>query len=109
MTTFNERQKGFEKKFAHDQDLKFKSEARRNNLIGAWAAEKLGLAGDEVAEYQKQVRRADLAEKGDDDVVRKIRADFDVKGISISDDDIREQMVEFLAQAIIQIEGSSNS
>lgn len=109
MTTFNERQKGFEKKFAHDQELKFKAEARRNNLIGAWAAEKLGLTGDDVTEYQKQVRRADLAEKGDDDVVRKIRADFDAKGITISDDEIRQQMVEFLAQAIEQIEGSGNS
>lgn len=108
MTNFNERQKGFEKKFTHDQDLKFKAEARRNNLIGAWAAEKLGLTGDDVAEYQKQVRRADLAEAGDDDVIRKLRADFDGKGVTVTDDEIREQMVEFLAQAVAQIEGSGN-
>lgn len=108
MTNFSERQKGFEKKFTHDQDLKFKAEARRNNLIGAWAAEKLGLTGDDVTEYQKQVRRADLAEAGDDDVVRKLRADFDAKGVTVTDDEIREQMVEFLAQAVSQIEGSGN-
>lgn len=108
MATFNQRQKGFEAKFAQDQDLKFKAEARRNNLVGAWAAEKLGLTGDAVADYQKAVRRADLVEKGDDDVVRKIRADFDAKGINVTDDEIREQMIEFLAQAITQIEGSGN-
>lgn len=108
MATFNERQKGFESKFAMDQDLKFKAEARRNNLVGAWAAEKLGLTGDAVAEYQKEVRRADLIEKGDDDVVRKIRSDFDAKGIQVSDDEIREQMIELLAQAVSQIEGSGN-
>ncbi|CFX39848.1 conserved protein of unknown function [Candidatus Filomicrobium marinum] len=108
MTTFDERQKGFEKKFAHDQELKFKAEARRNNLIGAWAAEKLGLTGDAVAEYQKEVRRADLEEKGDDDVIRKLRADFEAKGISVSDEEIQQQMVEMLAQAINQIEGSAS-
>lgn len=108
MATFNERQKGFESKFALDQDLKFKAEARRNNLVGAWAAEKLGLTGDAVAEYQKEVRRADLIQKGDDDVVRKIRADFDAKGITTTDDEIREQLVEFLAQAVTQIESSGN-
>lgn len=108
MTTFDARQKGFEKKFAHDQELKFKAEARRNNLIGAWAAEKLGLTGDAVAEYQKEVRRADLEEKGDDDVIRKLRADFEAKGISVSDEEIQQQMVEMLAQAINQIEGSAS-
>jgi len=109
MTTFNERQKGFEQKFAHDQDLKFKAEARRNNLIGAWAAEKLGLTGDEVTEYQKQVRRADLEQKGDEDVIRKIRADFDAKGVAVSDAEIREQLLEFLAQAVAQIEAGSTT
>lgn len=109
MTTFEERQKAFEKKFALDQELKFKAEARRNNLIGAWAAEQLGLTGDAVAEYQRQVRRADLQEKGDEDVVRKIRADFDAKGISISDDEIREKMMNFMEEAIAQVEGGSSS
>ena len=59
MTTFDDREKSYEKKFAHDQELKFKAEARRNNLLGAWAAEKMGLSGDSVAEYKKEVPRAD--------------------------------------------------
>lgn len=104
MTTFDEREKSFEKKFAHDADLKFKAEARRNNLIGAWAAEKLGITGDDVADYQKQVRRADLEEKGDDDVYRKIKADFDAKGLDVSEADIRAKMGEFLAEAVAQVE-----
>lgn len=106
MSTFEERQKGFEKKFAMDQELKFKSEARRNKLIAAWAAEKLGKTGDEVAAYAKEVQRADFEEAGDDDVFRKLRADFDAKGVAISDDDIRNMMQEKLAEAIDQIENA---
>ena len=104
MTTFDDREKAFEKKFAHDQDLKFKSEARRNNMLGAWVAEKLGKTGDEVAEYQKEVRRADLAEAGDEDVFRKVRADLDAKGVNISDEELRAQMVTAMEQAIAQVE-----
>lgn len=104
MTSFDEREKAFEKKFAHDQELKFKSEARRNNILGAWVAEKLGLTGDDVADYQKQVRRADLAEAGDEDVFRKVRADLDAKGVAVSDDELRTQMIASMEQAIAQIE-----
>ncbi len=104
MNTFDDREKAFEKKFAHDQELKFKAEARRNNLLGAWAAEKMGISGDGVAEYQKEVRRADLAEAGDEDVFRKVRADFDAKGVSISDEELREKMIAFMEQAISKIE-----
>ena len=104
MTTFEEREKGFEKKFAHDQELKFKAEARRNRLIGQWAAEKLGIAGDEVEAYAKSVIRADLEEAGDEDVFRKLRADLDAKGVSITDDEIRAAMQDKLAEAIEQIE-----
>lgn len=104
MTTFDDREKAFEKKFALDQDLKFKSEARRNNMLGAWAAEMLGLTGDEVANYQKEVRRADLAEAGDEDVFRKVRADLDAKGVNISDEELRAQMVTAMEQAIAQVE-----
>lgn len=106
MTTFDERGKAFEKKFAHDQELKFKAEARRNTMLGEWAAERLGLTGSAVEDYVKAVRRADLAEKGDEDVFRKIRADFDVKKLSISDEDIRAKMSDFLAEAVAQLEGS---
>lgn len=104
MTTFDNREKAFEKKFALDEELKFKAEARRNNLLGAWAAEKMGISGDAVADYQKAVRRADLEEAGDDDVFRKVRGDFDAKGISISDEELRDKMVSCMEQAITQIE-----
>jgi hypothetical protein len=104
MTTFDNREKGFENKFAHDQDLKFKAESRRNKLVAEWAAAKLGLSGSEVDDYIKAVRKADLAEKGDDDVVRKIRKDFDDKGVAVSDADIRKQLNMLLAEAVRQIE-----
>ncbi len=106
MTTFDEREKGFEKKFAHDQDLKFKAESRRNRLIGHWAAEKLGITGDDIDVYAKSVIKADLEEAGDEDVFRKLRADFDAKSVAISDEDIRATMQEKLAEAINQIEQS---
>ncbi len=98
MTTFDDREKAFEKKFAHDQELRFKAEARRNRMIAEWAATKLGLTGTEVEDYVKAVRRADLAEKGDDDVFRKIRKDFDEKGVTVSDTEIRTLMAEFLVK-----------
>ena len=108
MATLDDREKGFEKKFAHDQELKFKAEARRNNLLAAWAAQRMGMSADKVADYAKEVRRADLEEQGDDDVFRKIRADFDAKGLEISDEEIRETMGEFLAQAVAQLESGSS-
>ena len=104
MSSFDEREKGFEKKFAHDQDLKFKAEARRNKMIGEWAAEKLGLAGSEVEDYIKAVRRADFEEAGDEDVVRKISKDFQDKGVNVSDADIRAQLSDYLAKAVEEIE-----
>jgi len=107
MTTFDDRGRAFEKKFAHDQELKFKAEARRNKMLGEWAADRLGLTGSEVEDYVRSVRKADLAEKGDEDVFRKIRGDFDAKGISVSDDDLREKIVDFLAEAVKQLEASS--
>ncbi len=108
MTTFNDREKAFEKKFAHDQELKFKAEARRNKMLGEWAAAKLGLTGADVEDYVKSVRKADLAEKGDEDVFRKIRSDLDAKGVSVSDEDLRDKMSEFLAEAVKQLEASSH-
>ncbi len=106
MTTFDDREKGFEKKFAHDQDLKFRAESRRNKALAEWAAAQLGIT--DVETYVKDVRKADLAEKGDDDVVRKVKADFDQKGIAISEDDIRAKLSEFLAQAVAEIEASKS-
>jgi len=104
MSAFDDREKGFEKKFAHDQELKFKAEARRNKLLGLWAADLMGITGDEAAEYAKSVIKADFEEPGDEDVFRKIRADFDAKNIEQSDHQIRRTMDELMHTAIDQIE-----
>ncbi len=104
MTTFDERERAFEKKFAMDQEFRFKAEARRNRLLAEWAAAKLGITGEGVADYVRAVRRADLAEGGDHDVFRKIRADFDAKQLGVSDAEIRKTMTEFLTEAMRQIE-----
>lgn len=106
MTTFDEREKAFEKKFSMDQDLKFKAESRRNKMIAEWAAGHLALSGPALEDYVKAVRKADLAEKGDDDVFRKIRKDFDDKGVKVSDAEIRKQIGDLLAKAVADIEAS---
>jgi hypothetical protein len=103
MTTFDDREKGFERKFALDEELKFKATARRNKLLGLWAAEKLGLAGDEAQAYAREIVKADLAEPGEEDVFRKVRSDFDAKGIAESDHQIRRTMDELMASAVEQI------
>ena len=100
MTTFDKREEGFEKKFAMDEELQFKAAARRNKLVGLWAAEKLGLSGAEAEAYAKSVVMADFQEAGDDDVFRKIRADFDAKQVAQSDHQIRRTMDELMAQAV---------
>ena len=104
MTTFDKRQEGFERKFAHDQELRFKAEARRNKLLGLWAAEKLGLSGADADTYAKSVIHADFKEPGDEDVFRKIRQDFDEKQVSQSDHQIRRTMDELMATAVEQIQ-----
>lgn len=104
MTTFEDREKGFERKFAHDEELKFRATARRNKLLGLWAAEKLGLSGDEAQSYAREVVKADLAEPGEEDVFRKVRGDFDAKGVEQSDHQIRRMMGDLMAEAVHQIE-----
>ena len=104
MTTFDKREEGFERKFAHDEELRFKATSRRNKLLGQWAAEKLGLGGAEAEAYIKAVIKADFAEAGDEDVFRKIRSDFDAKGVVQSDHQIRRTMNELLAKAVEQIQ-----
>lgn len=106
MTTYDNREKAFENKFARDADLKFKAESRRNKALAEWAAGKLGITGDAVADYVKAVRKADLEEKGDDDVIRKVKKDFADKGVSVSDDEIKDKMMEFLAKAVTDIEAA---
>lgn len=107
MTGFDDRQKSFERKFALDEELQFKSNARRNKLLGLWAAEKMGLSGDDAQAYAREVVKADLEEPGEEDVFRKIRSDFDAKGVEQSDHQIRRAMSDFLAEAIGQIESEA--
>ena len=107
MTTFDKREEGFEKKFAHDEELKFKASARRNKLLGLWAAEKLGLTGAAADAYSKEVIAADFEEAGDDDVFRKLRKDFDAKGVSESDHQIRRTMQELMEKAVAQIKAGT--
>jgi hypothetical protein len=106
MTTFDKREEGFEKQFAHDEELRFKATARRNKLVGLWAAEKLGLSGAEAEAYAKEVVVAALEKSGDDAVFRKIRADFDAKGIAQSDHQIRRTMDEMMAKAVAAVKAS---
>lgn len=103
MTTFDKRQEGFEKKFALDEELKFKAEARRNRLLGQWAAEKLGLSGDAATAYAKEVVAADFEEAGDDDVLRKVEKDLADKGVGVPATEIRAKMNELLAEAVAQV------
>ncbi len=103
MSDFSDREKGFERKFALDEELRFKATARRNKLLGLWAAEKLGKAGANAEAYAKEVVAADFVEAGDDDVLRKVKADFDAAGVDQSEHQIRRTMDELLAQAIEQV------
>jgi hypothetical protein len=102
MTTFDKREEAFEQQFAHDEELKFKATARRNKLLGLWAAEKLKLSGAEADSYALSVVMADL-EAGEHDVARKIRKDFDAKGVDQSDHQIARTMTELMAKAIADI------
>src|SRR6185295_4664333 len=101
MTTFDQREDGFEKKFAHDEELRFKANARRNKLLGLWAADKLGLTGAEAEAYAKEVVMADL--EAGSDAFRKLRKDFDAKNVAQSDHQIRRTMDDMMEQAIAQI------
>ena len=106
MNTLDNREKGFEAKFAHDEELRFKASARRNKLLGQWVAEQLGLQGNEADEYAKSVIKADLEEPGDEDVFRKVRKDLDDSNVTVSDADLRHKMTDLMDTAINQIESS---
>jgi hypothetical protein len=103
MANFDERKDAFEKKFAHDEALKFKAGARRNRLLGHWAAGLMGLTGETAEDYAKSVIKSDFEEAGDDDVFRKIKADLAAAGVDQSDHQIRRHMDEFMAEAIRQL------
>ena len=106
MTTFDDRKDTFEKKFAHDEELRFKATARRNKLLGLWAAEKLGKTGEDAEAYAKAVVMSDFEEAGDHDVLLKVKADFDAAGVAQSEHQIRRTMDELMATAISQIKAS---
>ncbi|MBX3529815.1 MAG: DUF1476 domain-containing protein [Rhizobiaceae bacterium] len=106
MTSMKDRQDGFEKKFAHDEETRFKATARRNKLLGLWAAGLMGKSGDAAEAYAKDVVKADFAEVGDEDVFRKVRSDFDSAGVTQSDHQIRRQMEDLMVQAVEQIKNA---
>lgn len=103
MSGFKKREEGFEAKFALDETKKFKAMARRNRLLGLWAAGLMGLTGEAADAYAGEVVKADLAEPGDEDVFRKLRGDFDAKKVAVSDHQIRRTMQEKLAEAAEQV------
>jgi hypothetical protein len=103
MTTFDKREDAFESKFAHDAELQFRAHARRNKLLGLWAASLLGKTGTDADAYAKEVIAADFEHAGHEDVFRKIRGDFDAAGVTQSDHQIRRTMDELLAKAIEQV------
>lgn len=100
MSTFDDRERAFENKYAHDAEMQFKAEARRNKLLGLWAADLMGKSGDAAADYAKEVVKADFEEAGHEDVVRKVSGDL---GGKVSDDEIRSKMAELLIEAKAQI------
>jgi hypothetical protein len=107
MTTFDKREEGFEKKFALDEELKFKAEARRNKLLGLWVAEQLRLSGDAANDYAKTVVAADFEEAGDAAVVHKVMRDLAAKGIELAEPQLRVKMDELMAQAIMQVKAGT--
>ncbi|HEY9217064.1 MAG TPA: DUF1476 domain-containing protein [Phenylobacterium sp.] len=103
MTTFNDREQGFEKKFALDQEQEFKAGARRNRMLAEWAAGLMGLQGDRVAEYTKAVVKSDFEQAGDEDVLRKVFGDLKGAGVQVSESEVRRRMDELMAQAREQV------
>ena len=106
MTTFDKREEGFEKKFAHDEELRFKANARCNRMLGMWAAEKLGLTGDAASAYAKEVVMSDFEEGGEHDVLKKVKKDLEAKGVASTEQEIRLAMNDFMEKAIAQIKAS---
>jgi hypothetical protein len=105
MTTFDKREEGFERKFALDEELKFKAEARRNRLLGLWAAEKLGITGEAATAYAREAVAGAFAEGGDKAVVARVASELSAKGIT--EDEIRSQMTELMAQAVAQVKAGA--
>jgi hypothetical protein len=107
MTIFDKREEGFEKKFALDEEQKFKAEARRNKLLGLWVADKLGMSGEEANAYAREVVAADFEEAADRDVFHKVTDDLAAKGIAMSEAELRAKMDELMALAIMQVKAGT--
>jgi hypothetical protein len=107
MSSFDKREEGFEKKYALDEEQKFKAMARRNRLLGLWAAEKLGITGDAATAYAKEVVAADFEQPGDNDVVHKVMRDLAAKGVALTEPQLRAKMDELLVQAIQQVKAGT--
>jgi hypothetical protein len=107
MNSFDKREEGFEKKFALDEEQKFKAEARRNKLLGLWVADKLGITGDAASAYAKEVIAADFEQPGDSDVVHKVMRDLAAKNIALTEPQLRAQMDTLMAQAILQVKAGT--
>ena len=104
MAQFDDRRDSFEKKFAHDEELRFKATARRNKLLGAWAAGKLGHTGEEADAYAKSVVMADFEEAGDGDVIRKVKGDLEAAGQAVTEAEIKAKLNDLLAKAVEEIQ-----
>ncbi len=107
MSSFDKREEGFEKKYALDEEQKFKAEARRNRLLGMWAAEKLGITGDAAAAYAKEVVASDFEEAGDGDVLRKVIGDFKAKSVALTEQELRAKMDELMGTAVAQVKAGT--
>jgi len=103
MSTFDDREKAFEAKFAHDAEMQFKAEARRNKLLGLWAAEKMGMSGEAAESYARDVIAADFEEPGHEDVYRKVAGDLEAKAVEVTEQEIRAKMAEYLTVAKAQL------
>jgi hypothetical protein len=103
MTLFNEREDAFEKQFAHDEELRFKATARRNKLLGLWAAERLGKSGEEAEAYARSVVLADFEEAGDADVLRKVRQDLEGAGKPVGEVELKDRVTQLTARAVEEI------
>jgi len=107
MSSFDDRETSFENKFKHDKELEFKATARRNKLLGLWAAELLGISGAEAETYAKSVIRADLEKPGEQDVVDKVMADFKARGVELSEHRLKKRMAELMATAVAQVQAEA--
>jgi len=107
MTTFDEREQAFERMFVHGEDTRFRALARRNKVLGQWAAEQLGLSGQDASAYMEEIRKSIVVAQGDEQMVRKLSHDFESAGIPLPEGEIRERMNELLAQAITQIKSGT--